>query len=388
MINDEIGGHVCGGGHVVVAPERREASKPLPTGIPLPPAAPIPEIAGQDVRESHVRLAGAERGATQPMQTISGMPLAPSISALRELQRQRRFCIVSQSRCDRSCEAFIARYLGYSPDQDETARKEVWKRASAIRREVEGSGGEGQIRADNHASHALSACAPIILNSAAARLSWDQHRKHVEKEMRRLARSLPLWAWAYGIAGFGDLGVAIIVAETGDLSGYATKERVWKRLGLAVIAGERQQRKTGAEAAAAHGYSPQRRAEVWTIGDSLFRHQWRGAKDMDGKDAAKTGKPVAVPAHPLGPYGKVYGRRKEHTASINDVGGYAERAQAIVERMRREGKAPQAENVAGRLTRKHLDNDARRVMTKALVEAVWRVWNGKAALAGKEGPHA
>ncbi len=109
---------------------------------------------------------------------------------------------------------------------------------------------------------------------------------------------------------------------------------------------------------------------------------------MDGKDAAKTGKPVAVPAHPLGPYGKVYGRRKEHTASINDVGGYAERAQAIVERMRREGKAPQAENVAGRLTRKHLDNDARRVMTKALVEAVWRVWNGKAALAGKEGPHA
>ena len=193
---------------------------------------------------------------------------------------------------------------------------------------------DGQFRA------ALAACTPIILNSATSRDTWDKHRNRTEKAMRKLARSLPAWEWVEGIAGFGDLGLGIIVGETGDLFGYATKERVWKRLGLAVIKGERQQRKSGAEAAAAHGYSPSRRAEIWTIADSLFRHQWHSAKE----DA---------PAGPSGPYGAVYGRRKAHT-------------------------------VTREWTPKHQDNDARRVMTKSLVEDLWRVWNGKPALAGAD----
>ena len=294
----------------------------------VPPAALLNEIGRSDASVG---------GGLSRYVNHSDLAPAETIAALSELQRQRRFCIKSQSRTDRACEAFIARFLGYNPNLPAAEGAAIWKRAAALRRAVE-KGGQGLISDENQDEHALAVCSPIILNSAASRKSWDAHRAQTEKQMRKLARSLPVWVWVEAIAGFGDLGLGIIIGETGDLSGYATKERVWKRLGLAVIEGERQQRKSGAEAAAAHGYSPQRRAEVWTIADSLFKHQWRGAKD----DA---------PAHAVGPYGVIYAQRKALTTTRE-------------------------------WTPKHQDNDARRIMTKALVEDLWRFWRGLPVLSG------
>lgn len=325
----EIAGQDRTGGHLAVARKRRGASTRLAACVAVPPVAPISEIGGGDVApggEGHCR---ADDQITHA--------LASTLDRLRALQRQRQFCITSQSRCDRSCEAFIARVIGYSADADEKTRKETFARASAFRKEVEKTqGGEGHLQADGHTPNALSACVPIVINSAIARGAWDSLRDQAEKDMRKLARTLPGYEWVQSVKGFGDLGFAIIIAETGDLAGYATKERVWKRLGLAVIEGIRQQRRSGAEEAAAHGYSPKRRSEVWTIADSMFRKQWRGAKD----DA---------PAGPLGVYGEVYAARKAHT-------------------------------VTREWTPKHRDNDARRVMTKRLIEDLWRVWNGKPPL--------
>ena len=334
---------------------RRRANCAVTTKGRLPVAEPIEGVAAPEERE-----------AIRPLATMHAAPLAPTITALIELQRQRLFCIKSQSRCDRSTEAFIARFMGFKADADEKDRKEVFARATALRRAVEKGGhisdenhvatapadGEGRSSYDNQSDHALSVCTPIILNSAAARKSWDDLRTTAEKQMRKLAKVLPVYAWAETVKGFGDLGVAIIVGETGDLANYATKEGVWKRLGLAVIDGERQQRRSNVDEAAAHGYSPRRRAEIWTLADSLFKHQWRGDKDEDGISPLKSKKPVAEPACATGPYGAVYGKRKTHTEG-------------------REG-----------WTSKRRDNDARRIMTKALVEDIWRVWNGKPPLAG------
>jgi hypothetical protein len=316
------------------ASARRRANPTMTTIHPVPVAAPIPEIAdGSDA-------AGEERGANPILATTTDVPLAPLIDRLTELQRTRQFCITAQSMNDRKCEAFIARRLGYKADQDEAARKAVWKQASDIRKAVEkGEDGEGQSNCGNHGKFALSVFAEIIRNSAASRNIWDNLRKQTEGEMRKAARSLPCYEWAKGVAGFGDLSLAVILAETGALSNYATKERVWKRLGLAVIDGERQRRKSGAEAAAEHAYSPRRRAEIWAITDSLFRHQWRGQKD-------------GVPAHARGHYGEVYAHRKAHTTTRNDPDW----------------------------TPKRRDNDARRIMSKFLVENLWRVWNGKRPL--------
>ena len=268
--------------------------------------------------------------------------LSATISALRDLQSTRRHCIKSISRCDRSMEAFIARANGYSNDLTDKERKATFARAKQFRLAVEKDGG-GQECAAQQGQSPSAPIVRLILSSAAARGVWDDQRKDVEKAMEALAKTLPVWPWVESVRGFGPKGLAVIIGEAGDLANYATHSRLWKRLGLAVIDGERQQRKAGTEAAAAHGFAPQRRAEVWTIGDSLFRQQWAGDKDEDGKNPKDTDKPVAVPAHALGPYGERYARRKAATEDRDWTPG-------------------------------HRDADARRVMTKALVRHLWQEW--------------
>lgn len=326
---EEIGGHRYLGD--------RDGNAPMRQGA-IPPAAIDLEVEGHSSEDHLQKNAPNGVRANDDVDAVSPLPAANPIKTLSELQRQRRFCIKSQSRTDRACEAFIAHYLGYRPDLPKPEGLAIWKQAAALRRAVE-KGGQGHARRGDQIALALSTCSTIILHSASSRVAWDKHRKQTEKEMRKLAIGLPPFPWVKSVSGFGDLGLAIIIGETGDLSNYATKERVWKRLGLAVISGERQQRKAGTEAAAAHGYNPARRAEVWTIADSMFRHQWRGAKDDH-------------PAEPAGPYGVVYARRKAHTVN-------------------RDG-----------WTLAHRENDARRVMTKALVEDLWRVWRGLSPLCG------
>lgn len=328
------------------APRRRRAEV-APTAMHATPSVAPTESGGRIADDSQCAAAPSETEANVVPTTMTAVPPSPTIAALVELQRQRVFCIKSQSRCDRSAEAFVARYLGYRTDLPEKERKAIFNRAAAMRKQVEKGGvtsvedqrsrapeadGEGQHLVANQTAHALSACAPIILNSATARHAWDVHRTQVEKRMRQLARTLPVYEWVNSIAGFGDLGLAIIVGEVGDIGTYATKERLWKRCGLAVIEGERQQRRSDPEEAKAHGYNPRRRAEIWTLADSMFRHQWRGEKD-------------GVAPHAIGPYGEIYARRKAHTET--------------------------REWTMGRR-----DNDARRVMTKVLLEDLWRVWRG------------
>lgn len=79
-------------------------------------------------------------------------------------------------------------------------------------------------------------------------------------------------------------------------------------------------------------YSPRRRAEIWTIADSMFRHQWTGADEDAGTEA-----------HATGPYGESYARRKAATAD-REWNGH-----------RREA-------------------DARRIMTKQFIEDLWKAW--------------
>lgn len=347
------GGQKCHDNQIQFAASKTEANGMVKTIKAVPPSSISPS-GGHVQFDDRTSVAASETGAIAGVTTKTPMPPSPIILALIELQRQRVFCIKSQSRCDRSCEAFIARYIGYSSPREKIddkdaakARKEIFARAAAMRRAVEkggqeigdnhqiaapSAGRESQKYVDNQRSDAPSACIPIIINSAASRLAWDNLRNQVESEMRKLAKSLPVHLWTENIKGFGELGLAVVVGEAGDLSNYSTKERLWKRLGLAVIDGERQQMRTNPEQAAAHGYYPRRRSEIWNIADSMFKNQWSGAKE--GREAG-----------PTGPYGEVYQRRKTHTAT-------------------REG-----------WSLKRRDDDARRIMSKALVEDLWRVWN-------------
>lgn len=105
------------------------------------------------------------------------------------------------------------------------------------------------------------------------RRAIHQERLDADLALSRAAMGLPVWSWCEAIRGLGAVGLGQIVGEAGDLACYATPARLWKRLGLAVLDGERQRKHANAAKALEHGYSPRRRSVVWVIGDSLIKQQ-------------------------------------------------------------------------------------------------------------------
>ncbi len=124
------------------------------------------------------------------------------------------------------------------------------------------------------AAIAQIAVAPLLL----AREPLEETRKKIEKRLIVMAKELPIAHMVEETSGLGYPGLAAIVGECGDLSAYKSVSAVWKRCGLAVIDGGRQ-RKVAGDAAIEHGYSPSRRAVIWTITESLFKAQSAGMKD-------------------------------------------------------------------------------------------------------------
>ena len=298
--------------------------------------------------------ADAGREGTNIMTQTKSESSSPVVSDLVVLQRKRKFCIQQQSKADRSIEALIASTIGYRIDQDEKQRKALFAQAAAIRKAVEKGGDHDEF--DNHNGN-VSTLSPLILASAGNRGVWDELRKTTEAKMRDLAKQLPVYSFANAVKGFGDLGLAIIAAEAGiPIGEYRTVSGLWKRMGLAVIGGERQRKKTDAQQALLHGYAPRRRSEIWVVADVMFRHQWAGDKDVDGKDPKKTGRPVATPAHATGPYGAAYGRRRAATAD------------------RVANTADLSTSNPDRWTPLRCLNDARRVMSKELLKDLWVEW--------------
>lgn len=182
-----------------------------------------------------------------------------------------------------------------------------------------------------------------------AREPFQIERKLIEKRMRKLSRQLPVWAWAEGVRGLGDLRLAIIVGECGDLGSYKSVSAVWKRMGLAVIDGGRQRRVAG-DAALEHGYNPERRATAYVMGTEIIKAQVRNIKDDDGKRTDQSAF--------IGPYGEVYLTRKAHEAE-------------------REG-----------ITKAHANNRAARYMVKRVLRDLYGAWRSTetAHLAGSAAP--
>jgi hypothetical protein len=283
--------------------------------------------------------------------------ITSTVRQIVELQKIRRHCIKSQSQLDRSMESLIASALGFRVDLEEKERKALFRQAGDIRRSVE-KGGEGLLDVGTQEPNALSAIIDLIPINAQSRNLWDTRREEVEAKMASLVVALPAWPYVETVRGIGARGFAVLVAEAGiPIGEYRTVSGLWRRLGLAVINGERQRKKTDLEQAALHRYNPTRRAEVWAFcSDVMFRHQWAGDKDEKGKDPKKTGKPIAVPAHAIGLYGEIYARRRAYTA------------QRI---------ADTADLPAGhrdKWTKGRCHNDARRIMTKELLKHLWIKW--------------
>jgi hypothetical protein len=280
-------------------------------------------------------------------------PTAETCWRLNELQKVRRFCIQSQQRNDRSMDSALARSLGYDPKADQATRKKIFALAGRIREAVEK--GESVLRLvpfplDDPRMESLNNFLPLIPISAYSRSAWDEQRELVEQEMKRIVVTLPVWPFVKEQGkGVGELGLARIVGEAPRIYQYETPYKLWKRLGLAVIDGERQNRRSSKEDALIHGYNPSRRAEAWSVlSDVMLRAQWRGAKKDDPDSEG----------YPIGPYGAVYGRRKALT----------------LQRIEPNEHLPFGH--PDRWHKKRCDDDARRVMAKEFLRDLWLVWHG------------
>ena len=229
--------------------------------------------------------------------------LDPICDLLRELHRQRQ----DLHRAEKSLTLQIKAKLRRMCDGERTEADRVYKSMQ--------NGCAHEL-----AVEALAVCAPFIT----ARSVLEKERKSTEKHMEKKAKELPVYAWVEQVRGFGALGLAQVVGEAGSLSNYATVSKLWKRLGLAVINGERQQRKPGAESLL-HGYSPSRRSVIWTMGDSLFRANGeyadvcRARKEREREKAAEEGLTVApsakIPAAKQAEYrsdGHIHNRAKRY----------------------------------------------------------------------------
>lgn len=292
------------------AAEEEGADERLSPG-PCPPLSPDAPAGGEGAADRD-----PSTGADAP-------PLADTIATIVELTGRRRFLIVSQVRLSNALGAFVRRMLGWRVELPQAQRDAIAREAARMIKAIEKGAPVDHPRAADIAA--------LVLATASARQPFDALRDACEAEMRRLARATPAHGWVKSVAGFGDLGLGVIVGEAGDIGTYATPSRLWKRLGLAVIEGERQQRRSDPDLAAKHGFNPRRRAEVFAfLQDALFRQQWRGEKD-------------GVPAHAIAPYGEVYGAKKAE---------YLERG----------------------WTPGHADSAARRYMAKRIVLHLWREW--------------
>jgi hypothetical protein len=111
----------------------------------------------------------------------------------------------------------------------------------------------------------------VLMPFLAAIERFDGEMAAIEKTLRKMAKALPVYPWVKSVGGFGEGNLAAIIGEAGDLSNYSNPAKLWKRMGLAVIGGERQRRVSDADLALVHGYNPERRSIAYLLGECLMK---------------------------------------------------------------------------------------------------------------------
>jgi len=337
----------------------------------------IPNIGA--INDDADRGEGQSRFDLHRINALAAPTIHEVVAQLRALQKRRQLCITEVNGAVSRIDHLIAGVIGF--DQTEKSKKAAFDRARTFRLAVE-KGGEGQHQGDTQPRPALSALIPTIIVSAASRPAWTNLRKTIEAETERLAELLPGQAFIKSVAGFGPLGYGVLQGWCTDPIGeYRTVSGLWKRLGVAVIDGHRQKGIAGKrkddEEARKLFFPAKARGDVYTfLSDTMLRAQWRAERlacvpcDKPTSIVWKEQAPVCkecglvgsaddvILAHPIGHYGEVYARRKAHTAPrILATENLDSKDQA-------------------KWTPARCDNDARRIMSKALLRDLWRACNG------------
>lgn len=203
---------------------------------------------------------------------------------------------------------------------------------------------------------------PPIDTLLSARGVLRDHLGKIEKELEQFAEDLPAYASFWKPQrGLSGLGLALIAGEAGDLAGYSTHSKLWRRFGLHVDGAGRAywKRRPGlsAEDWEMAGYCPRRRSIIFQLTDSLLKAQIR--KDENDPD-----KRVA-----LGEYGALYLREKARQQ---------EKAKAEGLTVCPAAKIP-AKAASKYRSEGHIHNRAARYVGKKLLRDLWKVWRREAS---------
>lgn len=105
-----------------------------------------------------------------------------------------------------------------------------------------------------------------------ARAIVHNPRLKYENRMKKMTKQLPVYDWMKGIPGFGELGLAQIIATTGNLFNYSGPYKVFKMMSMHVVNGRAARRVRGRPGGLEQQFSPQRRAIMNQIGKALICH--------------------------------------------------------------------------------------------------------------------
>lgn len=263
--------------------------------------------------------------------------------SIYDLQVDRKFAINLQTKILNTAAANIVSAIGLERDADDAERKQTWGRA--LRIVAAAMKAVPAYREEDRAIGALQDRNLKMLSIAMAPI--DARRLEVETEMARLAISLPGAACVIKqTAGINALGIAVIVGEAGSLSNYATKCKLWRRLGYGMAPGHEQ-----------HAYSTHRRMK------DLSADDWVRA----GYSPKRLGQIYGVVTIPLfmakakNKYGPIYERRRARTL-VTHPEWYADK----------NGKPKINKN--GEPSSAHAMEDGKRIMTKAFLSDLWSEW--------------
>lgn len=295
----------------------------LTTIVEVPAAGS--EFGGYSARANHHELAvdsAPPPAASGAVATVTMLPQVAGIEAtaaeLMALQKRVVFCTSQRVAATNSLSAFVrTQFLGFSTFHDEKARARACREAARLLKAVRAGQPTGLPADEALALTSIVEASDKGCNGFAGIEDANLAR------MERLAKILPGIAFVTATRGFGLRSFARIIGETGPLHFYANPAKVWKRLGLAVIAGERQRKHTNPELALVHGYNPRRRSVSWVAFESLLRAQG------SGEDA--------------GPYRQFYDHAK-------------------------------ARYLAREWTKMHAHRAAARYAEKKLIRDLWRAW--------------
>jgi hypothetical protein len=175
--------------------------------------------------------------------------------------------------------ALVAGTMGYHSGMKEKDREASFAEARKRIKEVMG---DLTSEIEGGFAHPLQS---VIRTTMVGVNAFEEMQESLEKSMRKQVALLPgilAWVGQPEQRGFGEMMLAVIIGETGDLSDYANPGKVWRRLGCAPweFNGSNhmgstwrygKEGKLPAEEWEKFGYSPRRRSIAYLIGEGLVK---------------------------------------------------------------------------------------------------------------------